>query len=93
MAYRSPYPDITVPDKNLFDMVLGSAGGRGDAVAMADGITGRRITYRELMDQVRRAAAVNVAATSARIFGLIGSFLRASARARAASVRRRACPR
>jgi acyl-CoA synthetase (AMP-forming)/AMP-acid ligase II len=57
MAYRSPYPDITVPDKNLFDMVLGSAASRGDAVAMADGITSRRITYRELMDQIRRTAA------------------------------------
>ena len=57
MAYRSPYPDITVPDKNLFDMVLGSAASRGDAVAMADGITARRITYRELMDQIRRTAA------------------------------------
>ena len=57
MPYRSPYPDITVPDKNLFDMVLGAAASRGDAVAMADGITGRRITYRELMDQVRRTAA------------------------------------
>jgi acyl-CoA synthetase (AMP-forming)/AMP-acid ligase II len=57
MTYRSPYPDITVPEKNLFDMVLGGAGGRGDAVAMADGMTGRRITYRELMDQIRRTAA------------------------------------
>src|SRR5688572_28907314 len=57
MPYRSPYPDITVPDKDLFDMVLGAAASRGDAVAMADGITGRRITYRELMDQVRRTAA------------------------------------
>jgi acyl-CoA synthetase (AMP-forming)/AMP-acid ligase II len=57
MTYRSPYPDITVPGKNLFEMVLGGAAGHGDAVAMADGITGRRITYRELMDQIRRTAA------------------------------------
>ena len=57
MTYRSPYPDITVPAKNLFDMVLGGAAAHGDAVAMADGITGRRITYRELMEQIRRTAA------------------------------------
>ena len=57
MAYRSPFPDITVSGKNLFEMVLGGAAGHGDAVAMADGITGRRITYRELLDQVRRTAA------------------------------------
>jgi acyl-CoA synthetase (AMP-forming)/AMP-acid ligase II len=57
MAYRSPYPDITVPEKSLFDMVLGGAAQQGDAKAMADGISGRTITYRELMDQIRRVAA------------------------------------
>ncbi len=57
MPYRSPYPDITVPEKSLFEMVLGGAAQRGDAKAMADGISGRTITYRELMDQIRRVAA------------------------------------
>jgi acyl-CoA synthetase (AMP-forming)/AMP-acid ligase II len=57
MVYRSPYPDITVPNKSLFEMVLGGAAQRGDAKAMADGISGRTITYRELMDQIRKTAA------------------------------------
>jgi acyl-CoA synthetase (AMP-forming)/AMP-acid ligase II len=57
MAYRSPFPDITVPDKSLFEMVLGGAAQRGDARAMADGISGRIITYRELMNQIRLVAA------------------------------------
>jgi acyl-CoA synthetase (AMP-forming)/AMP-acid ligase II len=57
MSYRSPYPDITVPTKNLTEMVLGNAAAHGDAVAMADGISGRTITYRELMGLIRRTAA------------------------------------
>jgi acyl-CoA synthetase (AMP-forming)/AMP-acid ligase II len=57
MAYRSPYPDITVPPISLFEMVLGKAAGHADKVAMADGITGRRITYRELLDLIRKTAA------------------------------------
>src|SRR5688572_7643099 len=57
MVYRSPYPDITVPNKSLYEMVLGGAARRGDAVAMADGISGRTISYTQLLDQVRRVAA------------------------------------
>jgi acyl-CoA synthetase (AMP-forming)/AMP-acid ligase II len=57
MTYRSPYPDVTVPDLSLFDMVLGKAANRGDAIAMADGISGRTISYASLMDQIRRVAA------------------------------------
>jgi acyl-CoA synthetase (AMP-forming)/AMP-acid ligase II len=57
MAYRSPYPDIKVPPVTLFDMVLGKAAGYAGNVAMADGITGRRITYGELLDDVRKTAA------------------------------------
>jgi acyl-CoA synthetase (AMP-forming)/AMP-acid ligase II len=38
-------------------MVLGAASQRGDATAMADGISGRTITYRELLDQIRKTAA------------------------------------
>jgi acyl-CoA synthetase (AMP-forming)/AMP-acid ligase II len=57
MTYRSPYPDISVPNVSLFEMVLGQASKRGDAIAMADGISGRTITYVQLLDQVRRTAA------------------------------------
>ncbi len=57
MAYRSPYPDITVPDVSLFEMVLGKASGHAGKVAMADGLSGRRITYAELLDQIRQTAA------------------------------------
>lgn len=57
MAYRSPYPDITVPGTTLYDEVLGRAASRGAAPAMADGISGRTLSYTALMDLIRRTAA------------------------------------
>jgi acyl-CoA synthetase (AMP-forming)/AMP-acid ligase II len=57
MAYRSPYPDITVPNLNLSEQVFLNAASKPDAIAMADGITGRTITYGALFDQIRRTAA------------------------------------
>ncbi|HUQ87764.1 MAG TPA: AMP-binding protein [Vicinamibacterales bacterium] len=57
MTYRSPYPDIHVPNLNLFDMVLGKAPGRANDVAMACGLTGRTITYSQMLDQIRKTAA------------------------------------
>jgi acyl-CoA synthetase (AMP-forming)/AMP-acid ligase II len=57
MAYRSPYPDIEVPDLNLTDQVFRHASTTPDAIAMADGITGRTITYGSLLEQIRKTAA------------------------------------
>jgi acyl-CoA synthetase (AMP-forming)/AMP-acid ligase II len=57
MAYRSPYPDITVPNISLSEQVFHAAANKLDAVAMADGVTGRTITYGSLLEQIRRTAA------------------------------------
>jgi acyl-CoA synthetase (AMP-forming)/AMP-acid ligase II len=57
MAYRSPYPDIEVPNLSLTDQVFRYASTTPDAIAMADGITGRTITYGALLEQIRRTAA------------------------------------
>jgi non-ribosomal peptide synthetase component E (peptide arylation enzyme) len=57
MAYRSPYPDIDVPNLNLTDQVFGHAASKPDAIAMADGLTGRTITYGSLLEQIRRTAS------------------------------------
>jgi acyl-CoA synthetase (AMP-forming)/AMP-acid ligase II len=57
MAYRSPYPDITVPDITLTEQVFSNALNTPDAIAMADGLTGRTITYGALLEQIRRTAA------------------------------------
>ena len=57
MAYRSPYPDIQVPDRNLGEQVFANAASKPDAIAMADGLTGRTITYGSLLEQIRQTAA------------------------------------
>ena len=55
--YRSPYPDIQVPDITLTEQVFSNAATRPDAIAMADGLTGRTITYGVLLEQIRQTAA------------------------------------
>ena len=57
MAYRSPYPDIEVPNLNLTEQVFRAAATRPDAIAMADGLSGRTITYGSLLEQIRQTAA------------------------------------
>ncbi len=57
MAYRSPYPDIDVPNIALTEQVFSKAALRPDAIAMACGLTGRTITYGALLDRIRRTAA------------------------------------
>ena len=57
MAYCSPYPDITVPNLDLTEQVFAAARSKPDAIAMADGVTGRTITYGSLLDEIRRTAA------------------------------------
>jgi len=54
MIYRSPHPDVDVPDVSLSDFVLAGAAERGDRPALIDGPTGRTLTYGQLADGVRR---------------------------------------
>ena len=57
MAYRSPFPDITVPDLSLSEQVFINAVNKPEAIAMACGLTGRTISYGQLFDRIRRTAA------------------------------------
>ncbi|HEX8459697.1 MAG TPA: AMP-binding protein [Pyrinomonadaceae bacterium] len=57
MIFRSPYPDIEIPDVPLTQFVLARARMRGDKPALIDAVTGRAITYRQLDEAVRRVAA------------------------------------
>ena len=57
MVHRSPYPDVQVPDVSLTEYVLGGAGERGDKPALIDGASGAVMTYAELAQRVRAAAA------------------------------------
>jgi acyl-CoA synthetase (AMP-forming)/AMP-acid ligase II len=56
MIYRSPYPDIEVPDVSFADFVLGPAAVRGDRPALVDAAGGAAISYGELAEAVERTA-------------------------------------
>jgi acyl-CoA synthetase (AMP-forming)/AMP-acid ligase II len=57
MVIRSPFPDVQVPDTPLTEFVLARAGECGDQPALIDAPTGRTITYAQLVQSVRAAAA------------------------------------
>jgi acyl-CoA synthetase (AMP-forming)/AMP-acid ligase II len=57
VVFRSPLPDVEVPDVSVSAFVLERAGTLGDKPAMIDGPTGRTITYAQLGAGVRRVAA------------------------------------
>jgi acyl-CoA synthetase (AMP-forming)/AMP-acid ligase II len=53
---RSSYPDVEIPEVSITEFVLGRASERGDKPAFIDGTSGRSISYRQLVDLVRRVA-------------------------------------
>ncbi|HEY6209640.1 MAG TPA: AMP-binding protein [Gemmatimonadales bacterium] len=57
MIFRSPYPDIAVPEVALHRFVLGDAAQLGDRPALIDGPSGRVLTYAGLAAGVDRLAA------------------------------------
>ena len=57
MAFRSPFPDVHVPDVALGEYVLGGAPQRGDKPALIDGTDGSVTTYAELAQHVRDVAS------------------------------------
>ena len=57
MIYRSPHPDISIPDVDLPSFVLEEAAGRGSKPALVDASTGRSLSYGELARGVEAVAA------------------------------------
>src|SRR6201986_1645979 len=57
MIFRSPAPDVEIPDVSLASFVLGNASRFGDRPALVDGTSGRVMTYAQLDDDVRGAAS------------------------------------
>ena len=57
MISKSKSPDVRVPDVPITEYVLRHAGRLGDKPALIDGPTGRTLTYRQLSEGVKRAAA------------------------------------
>jgi acyl-CoA synthetase (AMP-forming)/AMP-acid ligase II len=56
MIFRSPFPDIDLPDVPLTSYVLRQATQLADKAALIDGPTGRALTYGQLAKTVRRTA-------------------------------------
>lgn len=57
MIFRGPYPEVTIPDVSITSFVFQNAAALGDKPALIEGETGRTITYAQLADSIRRAAA------------------------------------
>jgi acyl-CoA synthetase (AMP-forming)/AMP-acid ligase II len=57
MIYRSPYPDLDIPNVTLQDYLFEHAATHADKAALIDGPSGRTVTYGQLVGAVRRTAA------------------------------------
>ncbi|MGM1062532.1 4-coumarate--CoA ligase family protein [Saccharothrix sp. Mg75] len=57
MVFRSPFPDVEVPDVTLHELLFADLGDRADRVALVDGTSGASLTYAQLAGAVDRLAA------------------------------------
>jgi acyl-CoA synthetase (AMP-forming)/AMP-acid ligase II len=57
VVFRSPYPDVAIPDRSLPSFVLERAEELGDKPALVDGPSGRTLTFAQLAGLSRRCAA------------------------------------
>jgi acyl-CoA synthetase (AMP-forming)/AMP-acid ligase II len=57
VVYRSPLPDVEIPDAPLTTFVFERASEQRDKPALVDATTSRTVTYGELVDGIRRLAA------------------------------------
>ena len=57
MIYRSPYPDLDIPNVTLQDFLFEHAATHPDKAALIDGPSGRAVSYEHLVGAVRRTAA------------------------------------
>ena len=57
MIFKSPYPEVTIPEMPLTQFVLQRAKQLGEKPALIDGSTGRVITYGQLGEMISRVAA------------------------------------
>jgi acyl-CoA synthetase (AMP-forming)/AMP-acid ligase II len=58
LIYRSPEPDIEIPDVTLTEHAIGGAAPRGDHPAIIDSATGETTTYAELAAKVDAVTAL-----------------------------------
>lgn len=56
MIFRSPYPDVVIPESSVSTYVLKNAQELGPKTALIDGTTGATLSYGDLAAAIRRAA-------------------------------------
>ena len=56
VIYSSPYPDVEIAEVSVTSWVLRDAVARASKPALIDGVTGRTITYGELLAGIRSVA-------------------------------------
>ena len=61
MSFRSPHPDVVIPDTPLVPYVLRQVATHGDKMAIVDGASGKGYTYAQLAKAIRQVAAGLVA--------------------------------
>jgi acyl-CoA synthetase (AMP-forming)/AMP-acid ligase II/enoyl-CoA hydratase/carnithine racemase len=57
LIFKSPHPDLSLPEMSLSDVVLQKAQKLGEKPAFIDGLSGRTITYSQMRVGVERMAA------------------------------------
>ena len=57
MIFKSPRPDVVIPNTSLTELVLGKADRLADKVAIVEAASGRSYTYGQIAGGVRRLAA------------------------------------
>jgi acyl-CoA synthetase (AMP-forming)/AMP-acid ligase II len=57
VTFRSPYPDVAIPDSSFDQFLLARAREFGDRPALIEGPSGRSISYAQLAEDVRHVAA------------------------------------
>jgi acyl-CoA synthetase (AMP-forming)/AMP-acid ligase II len=57
MPFRSPHPDVRIPELTLTELVLRGADHHAERPAFVDGLSGRSVSFGELRAQIRGLAA------------------------------------
>jgi acyl-CoA synthetase (AMP-forming)/AMP-acid ligase II len=57
MIFKSPFPDVEIPNLSLPDYLMRETAGYGSRKALIDGPSGRSYTYDQLREYIRRTAA------------------------------------
>jgi hypothetical protein len=55
--FKSPYSDIDIPVISFSELILSKCEQYGDKVALVNVMTGRKKTYREIVNESKRFAA------------------------------------